>query len=131
MPREQGDTTALEASIRKAAKKLKKDASVEIKNLLEASNVKGMADLNRDLWGKVYAQNTKCRVEKLHDDGDATIKCKLHANPGQVEKKFVVTTDGEIFSQVEPDFSIKSQRGDQELEAVALLWIEIFGEAKK
>lgn len=33
----------------------------------------------------------KCEILKVHDDGDLTIKC--------VDKKYVVTTEGEVFKE--------------------------------
>lgn len=78
-------------SARQAAKILHK----EITEKDIPDDIQGMIRLQSDLWGQVYAQNAKtktCKVLKIHDDGDATLECS--------GKKYVVTTEGDIFKEV-------------------------------
>lgn len=126
---EKRDLESLLMSIRRASRIKGLDAEPDIHGMLENSDYIGLRKLNLDLWGRVYTRTKKsnCVVEKLHDDGDASIRCG--------DKKFVVTTEGEIYEKVPPKPVARiNKSGDVEMvknEMAEQLYLDIFGEEKK
>jgi hypothetical protein len=85
------DIENLQRSARKAAHILNVELTEnEMRADTEADTI-ALRRLHENLWAQVYAKKTPCRLKKMHDDGDMTVDC--HG------KKFVVTTEGEIFEQ--------------------------------